>query len=104
MLLPLHAVYIAISQGRPLAAVIFSKGHSACALVVKENQVTGVVPLYPQTTDVPVLDDVAYVVNTPSKGIVMAVEQVLPCALQIMVSIKYAGTSIPAYFIDIGFI
>ena len=57
-LLPLQAVYIAISAGCPLGSVILIKTLSGIELVVKENQVIGVLPLLVQSTLDPVADEV----------------------------------------------
>ncbi len=77
-LLPLQAVYIAISAGCPLGSVILIKTLSGTELVVKENQVIGVFPLSVHKTLPPVDDDVLKFLQTPSICNTWALVHVLP--------------------------
>jgi hypothetical protein len=53
----LQLEYNATSQARPSETLIVNNGHSAVAVVVKENQVTGVLPLFVQTTLTSVVEE-----------------------------------------------
>jgi hypothetical protein len=54
---PLQFEYIATSHASPSEALIVNKGHSGIAFVVKENQVTGVLPLFVQRTLTSVVEE-----------------------------------------------